>query len=131
MCSWGSQEPDFLHIRARKNELYLSKIHLIEPNTKLIELALALLPHVSIVTSSNRIAVEGILSAFNLTEFFVNIVSSDDVSKTKPDPEPYLKSISKYPDSIHIAVEDSEFGIISAKAAGLLVLKTTDVLENL
>jgi beta-phosphoglucomutase-like phosphatase (HAD superfamily) len=131
LCSWDSEVPDFAHVRARKNELYLSKINLIQPNTQLIEMALGLLPHVSIVTSSNRVAVEGILSAFNLSEFFLNIVSSDDVSKTKPDPEPYLKSISNYPDSIHVAIEDSEFGIISAKEAGLLVLRTTDLFIEL
>ena len=129
MCSWGSGVPDYAGIRALKNQVYLSMIHLIEPNTKLIELALSLWPNISIVTSSNRFAVDGILEAFNLSKFFLNVVSADDVSETKPNPEPYLKSISRFPQCIHVAIEDSEFGIISAKAAGLLVLRTTDIFD--
>lgn len=129
ICSWDSNEPDYESIRARKNQIYLSMIHLIEPNSRLIELALNLFPNISIVTSSNRFAVDSILEEFKLSKFFVNIVSADDVSQTKPNPEPYLKSISRAPGSFHVAIEDSEFGIIAAKAAGLLVFKTTDILS--
>ena len=130
MCLWNSSEPDYFRIRARKNEIYLSNIHLIQPNTKLIEMALSLLPNISIVTSSNKFAVVRILESFNLSNSFVNIVSADDVNKTKPNPEPYIKSISRAPESIHVAIEDSELGIIAAKAAGLLVLRTTDIISG-
>ena len=127
LCAWGDQEPDFDRIRDRKNELYLSEVHLIQPNEPLIKIALSLAPNISIVTSSNRVAVQGVLSAFNLLNAFKNIVSSDDVTNTKPNPEPYFKSKSPHPHAIHIAIEDSDLGITSAKEAGMLVLRVTDL----
>jgi beta-phosphoglucomutase-like phosphatase (HAD superfamily) len=129
LCSWGDEEPDFNDIRDRKNELYLSDIDLIQPNTPLINIALSLAPNISIVTSSNRFVVLQILTAFNLLNVFSNIVSSDDVSDTKPSPEPYLKSMSAHPQAIHIAIEDSDLGITSAKQAGMMVLRVTDLVD--
>ena len=126
LCSWDKAEPDFEVVRTHKNEIYLSNMELIEPNFSLIYAALSLNSNTSIVTSSSREVVQAILKHFNLNEYFHNIVASDDVINIKPNPEPYLKSISKYPNAIHIAVEDSELGVISASRAGLLVLKVSE-----
>jgi putative hydrolase of the HAD superfamily len=124
LCSWKDIDFDPEIIRNRKNEIYLSNIDQIRPNPSLISAAVSMFPHISIVTSSSRVLVETILTHFELGKYFKNIVASDDVIKIKPSPEPYLKSISKFPGAIHIAVEDSELGLIAAQAAGLLVLRT-------
>jgi putative hydrolase of the HAD superfamily len=126
LCSWRYGGIDLELVRARKNEIYLSNIELIQPNSGLIDVAKSLYPNISIVTSSSRVVVNCILAKFNLLQFFQNIVTSDDVLKIKPDPEPYLKSISRHPQAVHIAIEDSELGAISAKSAGLVVLRTSN-----
>jgi beta-phosphoglucomutase-like phosphatase (HAD superfamily) len=126
LCAWNHGKPDFEDVRVRKNEIYLSKLDLILPNSTLIEAAISLSPNASIVTSSSRVAVDTILAYFNLKEYFENITTSDDVLNIKPHPEPYLKSISRFSNAKHIAVEDSELGVISAFKAGLLVLKVSD-----
>jgi beta-phosphoglucomutase-like phosphatase (HAD superfamily) len=123
LCQWDVEHPDWGEVRAVKNEIYLSNLDLITPNSELLAIALSLAPNISIVTSSGRLSVEGILKHFGLHGEFTNIVSADDVSRLKPDPDPYLKSISKDPTAVHIAIEDSDYGIQSALKAGLLVLK--------
>jgi putative hydrolase of the HAD superfamily len=126
LCPWKFGKPDLEGVRARKNEIYLANIDRITPNSTLISAAINLSPNISIVTSSGRIVVEAILAHFNLSKYFSNIVGSDDVEHIKPHPEPYLRSILRFPNAKHIAVEDSELGAISASKAGLLVLKIAD-----
>lgn len=46
-------------------------------------------------------------------------ITSDDVEKTKPDPEPYLKAMRLIGCSQGYAVEDSYNGVVSASGAGL------------
>jgi len=74
-----------------------------------------------IVSSSNLAWVSRHLQSRNLFELFDLIQTSDDVKKTKPDPELYLRALEKLklkPEEA-IVFEDSAFGIDSAKAAGL------------
>jgi beta-phosphoglucomutase-like phosphatase (HAD superfamily) len=53
-------------------------------------------------------------------QLFDAIITGDDVRHKKPHPEPYLKIVAvlKVPPAACLVVEDSEAGIISAKAAG-------------
>jgi HAD superfamily hydrolase (TIGR01509 family) len=74
-----------------------------------------------IVTSSWRAKVWNVLNRFDIGHLFSAIVTREDVSKLKPDPEPYVVA-QKLVDIDHgllIALEDSRTGIISAKAAGI------------
>ena len=61
-----------------------------------------------------------VLSKFSLKEYFDVIVSGNDVSKGKPDPETYQVACKKLSIKPHEAVvlEDAEKGIASAKGAG-------------
>lgn len=60
-------------------------------------------------------------------ENFEAIVTADDVTRTKPDPEPYLQALAKLslPAEECIVVENAPLGIQSAKAAGLRVIAIT------
>lgn len=53
-------------------------------------------------------------------EVFDVVVAGDDVANAKPHPEPYLTAAARLGVSIHdcVAIEDSEFGLVSAVAAG-------------
>jgi beta-phosphoglucomutase-like phosphatase (HAD superfamily) len=121
LCLWDQEQPNFGTVRAKKNDIYLDNLGLVIPNWPLLETALSLAPNISIVTSSGRLSVEGVLKHFGLQHYFTNIVSAEDVSKLKPDPEPYLLSISRDPSAVHVAIDDSDFGVESAHEAGLLV----------
>ncbi|MCU0559198.1 MAG: HAD family phosphatase [Desulfobacterales bacterium] len=74
-----------------------------------------------IVTSSRRAHFDLIHARTGLGPFFEFVVSGDDVARTKPDPEPYLRALAhagRRPAEC-VAVEDSERGLRAAKAAGL------------
>ena len=57
-------------------------------------------------------------------DVLTRIVSHDDVSRAKPDPEPYLAGarLLGVPPRDCVAVEDSEPGVESAVAAGMTVV---------
>lgn len=87
----------------------------------LAEVAAAGLPH-ALVTSSERGFMDAVLAGTGL-RFGVR-VCADDVSATKPDPEPYLlaaKLLGTDPARC-VALEDSPNGVASAQAAGCRVI---------
>ena len=78
----------------------------------------------AVATSSCGQVAEAILAGSGLLEHFSTIVSSDDVERTKPDPESYLtacRRIEQLPREC-AALEDSPAGIESASRAGLYVI---------
>ena len=87
----------------------------------LAEVAAAGLPH-ALVTSSERRFMDVVLARTGLR--FDALVCADDVSVTKPDPEPYLlaaKLLEADP-ARSFALEDSPNGVASAEAAGCRVI---------
>ena len=60
-----------------------------------------------------------------MTGFFNTVVCSDDVRKTKPDPEPYVLAMRNLAVTQGIAFEDSSAGKASARAAGLKVVEVS------
>lgn len=59
-----------------------------------------------------------------LAALFDAIVSAEDVTGTKPDPEPYLLALEKLsvPADRAVVVENAPLGVQAAKAAGLRVI---------
>jgi len=87
----------------------------------LAEVTAAGLPH-ALVTSSERGFMDAVLAGTQLR--FDVLVCADDVSMTKPDPEPYLlaaKLLGADPARC-VALEDSPNGVASAQAAGCQVI---------
>ena len=83
--------------------------------------AAAGLPH-ALVTSSERRFMDAVLARTGMR--FDALVCADDVSVTKPDPEPYLlaaKLLGTDPARCHV-LEDSKNGVASAEAAGCRVI---------
>lgn len=62
-----------------------------------------------------------------LHPFFDVVVNASDITRTKPDPEPYLTTVARlrYPADACLVIEDSINGILSAKAAGCMVAAIT------
>jgi len=87
----------------------------------LAEVAAAGLPR-ALVTSSERRFMDEVLASTGMT--FDVLVCADDVSVTKPDPEPYLLAakLIGVPPGDCFALEDSPNGVASAEAAGCRVI---------
>ena len=84
---------------------------------------------IAVVTSGNRQGASAIVAAIGLKERVSFIISGDDVTHGKPDPEPYVlaaKQLGVAPDRC-LALEDHPDGIASAKAAGMTVIDVTQV----
>jgi beta-phosphoglucomutase len=85
----------------------------------------------AVVTGGNRQRVLETIENFGLTDFFQVIVTSDDVSQTKPSAEPYLLAATQLevkPDDC-IVVENAPLGIRSGKSAGMKVIGVTTTLQ--
>lgn len=76
-----------------------------------------------------------ILQQLDLTDAFHVIVTADEVSASKPDPESYILAVNKLADTFPalkilssrcLAIEDTPAGIASATVAGLKVLAVTN-----
>ena len=79
---------------------------------------------IGLATNSFRREAELVLRTVGILESFDALVSIDEVSHKKPDPETYNKLMQKLDIDCSecIAVEDSESGIIAARSAGLRVI---------
>lgn len=85
---------------------------------------------VGIVSAATREEIDAVLDAAGLSELFALVVSSEDVTRGKPDPQPYELAVERLglPAADVIAFEDTEAGVASAKAAGLHVVGVTRTL---
>ena len=88
-----------------------------------------------LVTGSARSVVDESLAPTGVAEFFEVIVTGDEVTRGKPDPEPYRSAAARLglPPSQCLVVENALLGIRSAKAAGMgcVALETTLPAERL
>ena len=85
---------------------------------------------VAVVSGSARAEIQPVLEAAGLADAITLVVSSDDIARSKPDPEGYLIALHllglEAGDAA--AVEDSEAGVAAAKAAGLYTAAVTTTL---
>jgi beta-phosphoglucomutase len=78
---------------------------------------------VGVVSSSIRAEVEPVLEKGGLLVYLQVTICGEDVSKLKPDPEPYRKAAASLNVERVLVVEDSEAGEASGRAAGFDVLR--------
>lgn len=73
----------------------------------------------ALTTSGRKFQQEKILAKFGFAGFFDIMVTADDVNQGKPHPEPYLITVEKLAEHPNqcLVIEDSDNGILSAKAA--------------
>jgi len=73
--------------------------------------------------------IEDLLEAGGLRDAFAAVVGADDVTRTKPHPEPYLEALRRLQPAAPgleagdcVALEDTPPGIAAARAAGMIVV---------
>lgn len=121
-------------IHERKKAAYHGCLSEAKANENLIEMIRSIRGdfHTALVTTaSKRNAIE-ILDYFGHAGLFDLILTQEDVSKKKPDPECFLKAMAHFevPPEDTIIFEDSESGIEAALNSGAGVCRVMDYLET-
>ncbi len=91
--------------------------------TALIHEACAQMP-IAIASGATRRDIDLILGRLELQDYFKTIVTADDVSRSKPDPETYRLAVSRLglDPGVCLSIEDTAAGVASARGAGLMTL---------
>lgn len=109
----------------RKTELFRGRMHERLPVAPgVVELLRNLNGYqIGVVSSSIRAEVEPVLEKSGLLAYLQITICGNDVTKLKPDPEPYRTAAERLNVERVLVVEDSEAGIASGIAAGFDVLR--------
>ncbi|HFI0593601.1 TPA: HAD family hydrolase [Streptococcus suis] len=77
---------------------------------------------IAIASSSPRLEIENMISANDLEGYLDYVISGEELTESKPNPEIYLKAKAVLGPGNYLAVEDSEIGIKAAVEAGLFTV---------
>lgn len=120
----SSEHIDEVH-RAKK-EAYAKNLDKARQNIHLFEMIKSMTDtyHTAIVTTASRKNTEDILSHFACMDLFEYILTQEDITKVKPDPQGFLMAMEHFGiDAAHTVIfEDSPVGIQAAKASGASVM---------
>ena len=122
----GDPPPELVEqVHDRKKALYAACLGAARPNTALFALLAAMRPtaHLALVTTGSRRNATEILDHFHCRDWFELILTSEDVTNNKPDPEGYLAAMAHFGiDAAHTMIfEDSAPGLAAARDAGAAV----------
>jgi beta-phosphoglucomutase-like phosphatase (HAD superfamily) len=116
-------------IASRKGQLYRAAVGELRVNVALLALASSVGPELrtALVTTASGESVRAILHHPDLSHAFDHVVTGDDVTRHKPDPEAYLLALERLQLDPRecLAFEDSDVGVASAEAAGIAVVRVT------
>ncbi|MCF6509409.1 HAD family phosphatase [Blastococcus sp. MG754426] len=138
--TWGRDSRDFIPdllpgidpsgvdtIRTAKSRLYAEQLHRTSANAALISFLRLVAPthRTALVSTAKSGNGRQILATHGLVELFDVVVWGDEVTRSKPDPEGYLRALELLgaDAAASLAFEDSETGRQAALAAGLMVLE--------
>lgn len=99
----------------------------IKPNEGLLQLLEKLKSNgckLAIASGQYRKVINAVLARLKIADYFSVIVSGEETAKGKPDPEVFLtaaKRLNTDPEECAV-IEDSESGVVAAKAAGMLCI---------
>jgi HAD superfamily hydrolase (TIGR01509 family) len=128
MIRWHSLDDAWEDLATESEEVFISLLdHHLAPMPGLLELLDALesaaIPK-AVVTSSAWRLTDAVLSRFDLAPRFAFVLTAEDITHGKPDPEVYLlaaRRLGVAPKEIMV-LEDSHFGTRAGAAAGAFVV---------
>jgi len=119
------EEPEQINrdVVERMLEAYRRDLPLLPGTVEAVRRAAAELP-LALASSSNRVLFEEALRLAGLEDCFRVTVSSEEVARGKPEPDVYLEAARRLGAAAErcTAIEDSQAGIRSAKAAAMRVV---------
>jgi beta-phosphoglucomutase len=122
-------EADPAAVARRKGELYRESVGELRVNAALLSLAASVRPEIQtvLVTTAATESVRAILRHFDLEGVFDHVITGDDVTRHKPDPEAYRLALARLQVDPRecLAFEDSDVGLASAHAAGVPVVRVS------
>ncbi len=86
----------------------------------------------SVATSNSRVLTEAILKSHGIDKYFDTVITGDDVTHGKPDPEIFIKAASgmSVDPSNCLVFEDLPFGIMAGQSCGMKVCAVEDTYTN-
>jgi len=114
---------------ARKSEIQVelaNEVQLFPGATELLA-SLQEKLHVALASMNNRIVIGHLLKVKGVADYFEVVMTGDRVSRSKPDPEIFLKTaeaLGIFPQRC-VVFEDSIFGVKAAKSAGMYCIAVT------
>lgn len=123
----GISESQIDYVHREKLALYSKYLCEAKKNEHLFEMIKCIRPlyKTALVTTASRKNTMDILSFFDVETFFDFLLTKEDVSETKPNPECFLKAINLANSDIDntIIFEDSEVGLKAAELSGAHYVK--------
>ncbi|NOX65255.1 MAG: HAD family phosphatase [Chlorobi bacterium] len=119
--------------RSMYKDLISSKVELTKGTNKLLTLLKKNNKKIGVVTSATRWMADEILNNINLSKIFDVLITKENVTKHKPDPEAYLLALEKLNTSAEntLIFEDSSVGIVAGNRAGCKVIGLKHDLNSL
>ena len=123
----GINSRDGVAIGNRKNELYVANMKSLRPVSGVLEWISQLSERgvpLAVATSASRPRAVDTLAQFGAAQYFKAVITSSEIPAGKPDPGLFLaaaEALAVKPAEA-LVVEDSIFGLIAAKAAGMQTL---------
>jgi len=124
----GDEEIEMLIAeKARRFEALVSGGNVLYPGAAACVRRLGAAWPLGIASGALRAEIELMLRGAGLLEAFRFIVSSGETEHTKPAPDPYLRAAELHtiPAGACVAIEDSHWGLQSARAAGMRTIAIT------
>ncbi|WP_165373426.1 HAD family hydrolase [Sorangium cellulosum] len=114
----------------RKHEVFRTlhdRIALIEGSLEFIRLSRRRFERLALATSATKENQRFAFTRFGLDPFFDVVVTAEEIARTKPHPDPYLRASAKLglDPGACLVIEDSTNGVLSAKRAGCAVAAIT------
>lgn len=132
--SWSDDQiGDLVQRKARRMTALMPVRDVLFPGARRAIERLAAVCPLAIASGALRSEILAVLERERLAPFFAAVVGAEDARAGKPAPDPYLRAIERLssaaavliPASACVAVEDSRWGLLSARAAGLHTVAVT------
>ena len=117
----GEDRPGLVAERVRRYQSRAGDGLTVKPSTREGVRYAAQRAELAVVSGAARTEIESVLVAAELTPFVSLVVAAEDVAAGKPDPAGYIRALELLDCAADVALafEDSEAGVVAAKAAGL------------
>ncbi|MEZ5291406.1 MAG: HAD family phosphatase [Vicinamibacterales bacterium] len=119
--------------KGRRYEALAAAGHLVYPGAEAFIRAAAARVPIAVASGAQTHEIDDVLVRAGLRDLFTAVVGADQTAASKPAPDPYLEAFARIERAVGyaldasrtVAIEDSRWGLESARAAGLRTVAVT------